>query len=212
MSERENVVMGDSGDNDELVCVGTVDNEISVLETIEKAERMFGMQEQINTHIYLSSDLVRYIRVVSLIVNESETVIVRGMVSYGKTKLYKCLYDDIKRMRGYEVALIVKNRFVRESVMEGIPSPVQFNKRERIGIRLVDGIYGALLHIADEMHLDRTYIAELAMWTSFKDLFEQDKTINEMLKGDNRFIDNLRIFDTLKTTINGLCDDYEGVM
>lgn len=201
------------GDGDDLEVVGVKEECIrSVLETIELEDRRFEMQEQISTHISISTDLVEYIRAVSLVISESEMVVIRGMISYGKTYLYSNIYDDVKKMRKYETKLIVRNKFVRKVISRGIPSPVQFNNRERIGIRLVSNIHGALLHISDEMHLDRKYIVELAIWVAFKNLFEEDDIINEMFEGDREFVDSLEIYGRLEKTINGLCDDYEGII
>ena len=195
----------------ELVEVGS-DDGISVLETIELEDRVFGARDQISTHISISTDLVKYIRAVSLITSQSEMMVIRGMMSYGKTYLYKHMHSTIETMREYEINLIVTNKFVREVITQGIPSPVRFNKRERVGIRLVSGVHGALLHIADEMHLDRTYVFELSIWTAFKKLFDQDNTIYEMFKDDIEFNESLRVYDRLETIINGRCADYEGAM
>ena len=183
-----------------------------VLETIQREGVMFSSQEQMSTRIMLSEDVVMYIRLVSIMTSESEPAIKRGMISYGKTYLYKHLYGNVKRMRDYEILLVVKNRFVRESAMRLIPSPVKFNDRESSGLRLVKSTYGSLLYLADEMHLDRIYAVELAMWIAFKKLFEEDNLFHEMLKDDVDFIENLRIYDTLKNKINSLCNDYEKCM
>ena len=192
--------------------VEDVDAGRSVLETIKREDVMFSMQEQIGTHVMLSDDVVMYIRLVSIMTSGSEPSIKRGMISYGKTYLYKHLYDSVKRMRDYEILLIVKNRFVRESAMRLIPSPVQFNDRESNSIRLVRSTYGSLLYLADEMHLDRIYAVELAIWIALKKLFEEDNMFNDMLKGDVEFIESLRVYDNLKGSIDSLCKDYEGCM
>lgn len=192
--------------------VEDVDAGRSVLETIKNEGIMFSSQEQISTHVMLSDDAVMYIRLVGIITSEGEPSIKRGMISYGKTYLYKHLYDSVKRMRECEFLLVVKNRFVRESAMRLIPSPVQFNDRESSSVRLVRSTYGSLLYIADEMHLDRIYAVELAIWIAFKKLFEEDDTFHEMLKDDNVFIKNLSVYGDLKNNIDSLCRDYEECM
>jgi len=192
--------------------VEDVDAGRSVLETIKNEGIMFSSQEQISTHVMLSDDAVMYIRLVGIITSEGEPSIKRGMISYGKTYLYKHLYESVKRMRECEFLLVVKNRFVRESAMRLIPSPVQFNDRESSSVRLVRSTYGSLLYIADEMHLDRIYAVELAIWIAFKKLFEEDDTFHEMLKDDNVFIKNLSVYGDLKNNIDSLCRDYEECM
>lgn len=206
----------DIGGELELVDLDVVADEVSadrsVLETIRREEMMFSSNEQINTRISLSEELVRYIRLISLVTSESEPTLKRGMIAYGKTYLYKHLYDNIKRMRECEILLVAENRFIRESVMSGIPCPVQFNERDNSGLRLASNVYGSLLFIADEMHLDRMYAVELAIWIALKDIFIQDNTVHNTLKSDKRFIENLRIYERLETSINDLCDDYEMFM
>lgn len=195
----------------ELVAV-EIDAGRGVFETIKIEEARFSMQDQINTRIGLSIEIVRYIRIVSLLISESEPAIKRGMISYGKTYLYKNLYENVKRMRDCEILLVVKNRFVRESVMSGISCPVQFNNRENSGLRISSDVYGSLLFIADEMHLDRTYAVELAMWTALKKLFDENISVYNTLKSDRDFVDNLNIYNRLETTIKDLCCEYEKIM
>ena len=88
--------------------VEDVDAGRSVLETIKNEGIMFSSQEQISTHVMLSDDAVMYIRLVGIITSEGEPSIKRGMISYGKTYLYKHLYDSVKRMRECEFLLVVK--------------------------------------------------------------------------------------------------------
>lgn len=212
MNDHENVAAGTHDDEDELEMIDVGKYGKTVLETIEFEDRRFDLQEQISTHISMSNDIVEYIRAVSLVVSIDEVVIIRGMISYGKTYLYEHLYDTIVRMRGYERKLIIKNKFARKVISRGIPSPVVFNNKERVGIRLVSSIHGALLNFADEIHLDRKYIVELSMWIAFKSLFEENNDVNEMLKGDRGFIKNITIYKELELIIKERYDDYEQSM
>ena len=142
---------------------------------------------------------------------ENETSIIRGLITYGTSYLYHNIFDDIKQMRAYECKLIRTNKFVMKVISQGIPSPVKFDKRERLGIRLVKTTSGALFRIAEDMHLNKTYVVELAMWTALKELFKQDETVNETFGDDMEFVKSLGVYDDLKRIIRGKCDDYANV-
>lgn len=212
MNESYNVVRENNTNVDEeLVRVGE-ECEKNVLDEIKREKRYFSSQTHINTRVRLSKEVVHYIRLVSVVTDEKEVDIKRGLIAYGKVYLYGHLYNDVKKMKEYERILVEKNRFIRDSVGGDIPSPIQFSDRVSVGIRISDEVYGALLNIADYMRLSRAYIIELAIWTSFKFLFIQDDTINGMLGADKKFINSLEIYDTLETYIKDLCNDYKDLM
>ena len=205
---------GDNIDDELMEIIGELDDvyiEDDFVSSMRKAERVFSVKEQQPVTIYISKEMVEYVRVLALMLPENETSIIRGLITYGTSYLYHNIFDDIKQMRAYECKLIRTNKFVMKVISQGIPSPVKFDKRERLGIRLVKTTSGALFRIAEDMHLNKTYVVELAMWTALKELFKQDETVNETFGDDMEFVKSLGVYDDLKRIIRGKCDDYANV-